>query len=182
MSALLPQEDLSSKVPARSWSPIIMTTEVRECQRGPRRRLEIVHVTVAREDYEMLKAVGGPITDYIGMALNHYVHVLKKVTSLPDGKSWGWRRGPVISFPCALPKDLLDEVRDLPGRFDGHAMEAVRLFFRAENAASDSACIPPKSRLRSALSRGLLFTTYGGLVFFASRIVRLIDNLSLVNR
>jgi len=146
------------------------------------KRMELVNVTLAKEDYEKLKAVGGLNCDYIEKALTRYIHVLKDMTFRRDPECWGWGRGPVVIFPCAVPKDIADKMRNLPGRFDEHAIEAIRLLFREDGTSAGPTIISPKSRLKSALSRGVLFSTYTGLVFFASRLLRLIDNLSIVNR
>jgi len=35
----------------------------------------------------------------------------------------------MVDFLAAIPRVLADEIRNLPGRFDGHTIEAVHLFF-----------------------------------------------------
>lgn len=53
----------------------------------------------------------------------------------------------MVDFLAAIPRVLADEIRNLPGRFDGHTIEAVHLFFCAE---SDS---PEESSLKLALGQ-----------------------------
>jgi hypothetical protein len=184
MVALPPQENFTSDASGSppSMTRKILTTEVRACFQGPRRRMELVNITVVKEDFEKLKALGGFNTDYMAMALTHYVHVLKNTTFPRDPASLGWRRGSVVSFPCGIPKDIADEVRNFPGRFDEHTIEAVRCLFREDVSGSGPVSVSPNPRLTSALSGGLLFATCAGLVFFASRILRFVNNLALVNR
>jgi hypothetical protein len=91
-------------------------------------RRELVTITVLREDYAKLKAAGGPHPTYIVDALHHYLNVIKETHPYPQTDSPGWRRGPVVTFLCAIPKPLSNEIRGLSGRFDSHTIQAFRLF------------------------------------------------------
>jgi hypothetical protein len=91
-------------------------------------RLELVSVTVTKEDYAKLKATGGPHPDQISMALRYYLDKVNKTSRHLHVSDLGWNRGPVTTFPCALPKSLLDDVRNLEGRFDSHTIEAVKRY------------------------------------------------------
>jgi hypothetical protein len=182
MFALAHSEKFSTDAVAQPSQvpPTVVARAVRVPLRKIRKRLELVNVTIARNDYEKLKVFGGCNRDYIEMALNCYLHSMKN-KPLPSGATkWGWNRGPVVSFLCTLPKDLLDDVRNLPGRLDDHTMQAVQLLFLDD--ASRSRDHVPKSHWNDALSRGLLFATYAGIAFFVSRILRLVENLPLLNR
>ena len=161
--------------------PKVVVSTVRVPARKIRRRLELVNVSVAKDDYEKLKAFGGCNRDHIEMALSSYLHLMKN-TTLPRGAmGLGWRRGPVISFLCTLPKELLVELRNLPGRLDDHVIQAVRLLFQDDGSGSHVRQVP-KSHLSAALTRGFLFATYAGAAFFVSRILRVVENLSPFNR
>jgi len=99
---------------------------------GASTRRELVTVTVERRDYEKLKADGDPYSNEVIMALRHYVDLIRETDWRPSEASFGWERGPVVHFFSAIPKDLADQIRNLPGRFDGHTIEAVRLWLREE--------------------------------------------------
>ena len=94
----------------------------------PTQKHELVTITVTKHDYAKLKAAGGPHPSYINMALSHYLRLIKEAESYPLVGAVGWRRGPVMSFMCAIPNHLSDEIRLLAGRFDSHTIEAVRLY------------------------------------------------------
>ena len=104
---------------------------------GASTRRELVTVTVQRRDYEKLKAAGDPDSDDIIIALRHYLDLIRETDWRPSEASFGWERGPVVHFFTAMPKDLADEIRNLPGRFDGHTIEAIRLFFDEEPDSPD---------------------------------------------
>ena len=91
-------------------------------------RLELVSVTVTKENYAKLKATGGPHPDQISTALRYYLDAVNKASMHLHVSDVGWNRGPVTTFPCALPKSLLDDVRNLEGRFDSHTIEAVKRY------------------------------------------------------
>jgi hypothetical protein len=76
--------------------------------------------------------VGGPQPTHIDTALRHYLNLVKETPLSPQTDNLGWRRGPVVSFLCAIPKHLSDEIRGLSGRFDSHTIQAFRLFFLQE--------------------------------------------------
>jgi hypothetical protein len=92
-------------------------------------RRELVTMTVSREDYAKLKAVGGPRPAHIDSALRQYLSVMKETPLYAPPDNPAWRRGPVVSFLCAIPRQLCDEIRSLSGRFDSHTIRAFRLFF-----------------------------------------------------
>jgi len=91
-------------------------------------RPEIVTVVIRREDYAKLQHGGGPRSDQICMALRHYLKVLGDNQWRParNGQQGQWEH--VTTFMCGVPKDICDEIRSLPGRFDDHTIEAMRLF------------------------------------------------------
>jgi len=91
-------------------------------------RNEICTVVLRREDYTELKKVGGPRTDQVHMALQHYLKMIREGKWLPAAGGKNCFRGNVVNFQCALRKDLCREVRKLGGRFDSHTIEAIRLF------------------------------------------------------
>lgn len=91
-------------------------------------RRELVSVAVTTEDYEKLKATGGPHPDQISTALRYYLDIVCKTDTHLTAGNPGWNRGPVTTFLCALPKSLLDDVRNLAGRFDSHTIEAVKWY------------------------------------------------------
>lgn len=91
-------------------------------------RRELVSVAVTKEDYEKLKATGGPHPDQISTALQYYLDIVVKTETHLTAGDLGWNRGPVTIFLCALPKNLLDDVRNLSGRFDSHTIEAVKWY------------------------------------------------------
>ena len=112
-------------------------------QGGPSTKREIVTITVTSRDYAALKAAGGPDPAYIATALRYYIGLLRKTDWRPQGVSFGWSRGPVVHFLTAIPKDVADEVRSLPGRFDGHTIEAVRMFLGGESDILEAASQEP---------------------------------------
>jgi hypothetical protein len=91
-------------------------------------RPEIVTVVIRREDYAKLKHTGGPRPDQICMALRHYLKILVETEWRPAGNGQQGKTQDVTTFQCGVPKDVCDEIRSLPGRFDTHTMEAMRLF------------------------------------------------------
>ncbi len=115
----------------RSWR-ISLKIAPSDCKPRPAclsARRELVTITVLREDYAKLKAVGGPYPTHIDIALRHYLNAIKETPTTPQTGNIGWRRGPVVSFLCAIPKHLSDEIRGLSGRFDNHTIQAFHLFF-----------------------------------------------------
>ena len=131
-------------------------------------RRELVTVAVSQADYDALKAIGGPHPDDITTALKNYVDLVRKTGWYPEDINFGWGRGPVIHFLTAIPKDLAEEIRNLPGRFDGHTIEAVRIFFGEETDGLDDASrhlgLSPQ-REDSAVA------TLGALRLLASRVL-----------
>lgn len=128
---------------------------------------EIVTITVTQADYAALKAAGGPDPDDITMALNYYVDLLRETDWRPQDISFGWSRGPVVHFLTAIPKYVADEIRSLPGRFDGHTIEAVRMFLGGESDILDAASQEPGF---ASLGGDWVFAQLGALRFFVSRL------------
>ena len=91
-------------------------------------RPEIVTVVIRREDYAKLKHAGGPRPDQICMALRHYLKILGEMEWRPSVIDHNGHSQDVKTFQCGVPKDVCDEIRSLPGRFDTHTIEAMRLF------------------------------------------------------
>jgi hypothetical protein len=89
---------------------------------------EIITVLVRLEDYDTLKRAGGPRPDQISLALRHYLKMIRENKRKPETSPFCNAGGRIKTFRCAIPKNLRDEIRDLGGRFDAHALEAVRLF------------------------------------------------------
>ena len=131
-------------------------------------RREVVTVALKKEDYERLKAVVGPHPDQIHTALKYYVDLIRETGWRPQESSFGWNRGPVVHFPCAIPKDLAEDIRNLPGRFDGHTIEAVQLLFNGEALTAQK--IPQEFRPGPTLGSTLLSGTVGVLGLVVSRI------------
>jgi len=138
-------------------------------QNGVPTKRAIVTITVTREDYAALKAVGGPNPDDITTALKYYVNLLRETDWRPHDVSFGWSRGPVVHFLTAIPKDVADEIRSLPGRFDGHTIEAVRIFLGGESDILDAASQEPSF---ASLGGDWVFAQLGALRFFVSRLLR----------
>ncbi len=133
MPALSPKNCVAPEVSAWSINPQRtpqprVTIALAEPRKRHTPKRELVTITVTKEDYARLKAVGGPHPSYIDMALRHYLRVIKETGSYPQVNDAGWRRGPVMTFLCAIPNHLSDEIRHLTGRFDSHTIEAVRLY------------------------------------------------------
>jgi len=89
---------------------------------------ELVTITVVKEDYEMLKSLGGPNQSQVERALNTYLSSISKAHP-PVHKS-SWQRGQTIRFLCAIPHNLSNEIKRLSGRFDSHTIRAFRIFLR----------------------------------------------------
>ncbi|MBM4326705.1 MAG: hypothetical protein FJ118_06015 [Deltaproteobacteria bacterium] len=71
-------------------------------------------------------------------------------------------------FLAAIPKALADSIRNLPGRFDGHTIEAVRLFFCEE---CDSADEFSQQFDLAQRGEGTLLGNFGALRSFGSRMI-----------
>ena len=145
-----------------------MEIAIKEQLRSPSNRRELVTVTVTEEDFGKLKAAGGPRPSQICAALNRYLHVMSETGRRSQTNLQGWFRGPVVSFPCALPKSLSDEIRNLAGRFDSHTIDAVRLFF--VGTAVGSSDIPPQIHQKPKLSRNSWSTALAALGLVISRV------------
>ncbi len=133
-----------------------------------RTKREIVTVTVRRADYFALKAIGGPYPDEVANALKYYVHLVRETDWRPRGISFGWSRGPVVHFLTAIPKNIADQIRSLPGRFDGHTIEAVRMFLGGEAEIVDAASQEPSF---TSVRGDWVFAQLGALRFFVLRLL-----------
>ena len=131
-------------------------------------RRELVTVAVTQADYAALKATGGPHSDDITTALKNYVDLVEETGWHSEDIGSGWDRGPVVHFLTAIPKDLAEQIRNLPGRFDGHTIEAVRIFLGEETDGLDDA----SQQLDLSPQRGdSVFATLGALRLIASRML-----------
>ena len=137
--SMLPSSNLVSETEKSTTTP----GDLSHRQGGPSTKREILTITVTHGDYVSLKAAGGPDPAYITMALRYYIALLRETDWRPQGVSFGWSRGPVVHFLTAIPKDVADEVRGLPGRFDGHTIEAVRIFLGGESDILEAASQEP---------------------------------------
>jgi len=131
-------------------------------------RRELVTMTVAEEDFRRLKASGGLLADQLGAALHRYLHIKENAARRAQRNGHGWARGPVVSFPCAIPKTLTDDIRNLGGRFDSHTIEAVRIFFLGKIDASNNN--RQENHSRPKLHRSLRSMAFGALSLLLSRI------------
>jgi hypothetical protein len=129
---------------------------------------EIVTVTVTRADYFALKAIGGPYPDEITKALKYYVDLVRETDWRPRDISFGWSRGPVVHFLTAIPKNVADQIRSLPGRFDGHTIEAVRIFLGGEADILEAAAQEPSF---TSVRGDWVFAQLGALRFFVLRLL-----------
>jgi hypothetical protein len=137
-------------------------------QDGGSTKREIVTITVTRADYAALKAAGGPDPDEVTTALKYYLDLLRETDWRPRDISFGWSRGLVVHFLTAIPKDLADEIRSLPGRFDGHTIEAVRMFLGGESDILTATAQEPSF---ASLGGEWVFAQLGALRFFVSRLL-----------
>lgn len=135
---------------------------------GASTKREILTITVTSADYAALKAAGGPNPDHITTALKYYVDLVRETDWRPQDISFGWSRGPVVHFLTAIPKNVADEIRRLPGRFDGHTIEAVRIFIGGEADILDAASHEPSF---ASLRGDWVFAQLGALRFFVSRLL-----------
>lgn len=142
--------------------------DINHRQAGPSIKREIVTVTVRRADYFALKDAGGPYPDEIAEALKYYVDLVRETDWRPRGISFGWSRGPVVHFLTAIPKNIADQVRSLPGRFDGHTIEAVRMFLGGEAEILEAASQEPSF---TSVRGDWVFAQLGALRFFVLRLL-----------
>lgn len=97
---------------------------------GKQTRSEMVTVVLRQEDFRRLKEIGGPRSDQIHMALNHYLETIKQTGWSPIPNSQLRFYENVTTFKCTLMKSVCEQIRSLKGRFDHHTIEAVRLFLK----------------------------------------------------
>jgi len=160
----LPSPNLVSVITPPPTAP----AHFKDWQSGPSTKRELVTITVTQQDYADLKAAGGPDPDDIISALGHYVNLMNQTDWRPLRNSFGWSRGPVAHFLIAIPKGLAAQIRDLPGCFDGHTIEAVRVFFARETDTLDSASEENDLAPSRADS---VFATFGTLRLLLSRML-----------
>jgi hypothetical protein len=146
-----------------------MHVVLEERPNGSPERRELVTITVTKEDFRKLKADGALRTDQVRVALRRYLHIKEKARRGAHIGADGWSRGPVVSFSCAMPKTLTDQIRSLGGRFDSHTIEAVRLFFLAKADAANN--VPQEIHSGPTLHRSLWSTAFGALSFLVSRFL-----------
>lgn len=89
---------------------------------------EMITVLVRQDDYATLKKEGGPRPDQIAMALQHYLLLIKEAKWRPEMNNEPLYLGRIMTFKCAVAKNLYEDIRALGGRLDHHTIEAVRLF------------------------------------------------------
>jgi hypothetical protein len=88
---------------------------------------ELVTVTMRYTDYESLRKRGLAMNEQVSFALTNYLRLLRD-GELPSKPLYVVPLGRDLrSIRCALPKRLCDQIRALGGRFDLHALEAIRL-------------------------------------------------------
>jgi hypothetical protein len=151
----------------RTFEPPAAEPKERDRQAGG--RSEIVTVTVTKGDYRKLAGSRAPCADQVGKALREYLHAVMFEGYIQElERSHGWARGPVVSFKLPLPKDLVEKVRSLRGRFDGHTLEAVRLLMRGDADIVD--LIPNQAPSSSDRSRGILSGALAAFLLVMSRI------------
>lgn len=89
---------------------------------------EIVTVLVRKEDHAKLKKSGVPRANQITMALRYYLRLIEETKLASQATGHEIFKGAVSTFRCGVPREVCERVRSLGGRFDLHAMEAVRLW------------------------------------------------------
>jgi hypothetical protein len=145
-----------------------MQVTVEERQDTLSQRRELVTITVTEEDFLRLKASGGLWQDQLGVALRRYLHIKETPRRRVQTNTHGWTRGPVVSFPAAIPKVITDRIRNLGGRFDNHTIEAVRVFFLGKVDASH--IIPQENGSRFRLHSSTGSTALSALGLFVARV------------
>lgn len=145
-----------------------MQVTVEERQETLSRRRELVTITVTEEDFLRLKASGRCWQDQLGVALRRYLHIKENSRHHVQLKAHGWARGPVVSFPSAIPKVITDGIRNLGGRFDNHTIEAVRVFLLGK--VDGSHIIPHENGSRPRLHRSTGSTALSALSLFVARV------------
>jgi len=153
--------------PRGDIEPVHATLEERH--NGLSKRRELVTITVTQEDFRRLKASGGSWPDQLIMALRRYLHIREEDRWRTQMNAAGWHRGHVISFPCAIPKTLSDEIRNLGGRFDTHTIEAVRLFCLGKGDTSNN--ISQEIYSGPTWQRSLWSAAFGAFSLLLSRLL-----------
>jgi hypothetical protein len=97
-------------------------------ERVTRIRYELVTVLIRQQDYEQLKRLGGPGSDQIAMALQHYLRLVKEGAARPVRGDLIISLGPVTTWSGPVSRSLWKEIRELEGLTDLHTAEAVRVF------------------------------------------------------
>ena len=110
---------------------MIENVQMKDAERNEsvtRIRYELVTVLIRQQDYEELKRLGGPRSDQIAMALQHYLRLVKQGTARPVSGDLIISLGPVTTWSGPVSKSLWKEIRELEGLTDLHTAEAVRVF------------------------------------------------------
>ena len=128
MSILSTTNTVSSDVDPRRINTELGPINVRRCESGQPSRRELVTITVTKEDYEKLKVVVGPLQKHVDRALLNYLKAIQQTSRRSQVDDLGWQRGPMMSFLCAIPKNVSEQIRRLSGRFDTHTIQAFRIF------------------------------------------------------
>jgi len=146
-----------------------MHATLEERRNGSLKRRELVTITVTQEDFRRLKDSGGSRADQLIIALRRYLHIRGEDRRRTQINAAGWHRERVTSFPCAIPKTLSDEIRNLGGRFDTHTIEAVRLFCLGKGDTSNN--ISQETHSGPTWHRTLLSAAFGAFSLLLSRLL-----------
>jgi hypothetical protein len=89
---------------------------------------ELVTVIMRQVDYNELHARKIPIEVQVSLAIQHYLKLIREGRWVGNSTMSPLLEGKVKTVSCALAKQVCDDLRDIPGRFDLHTLEAVRLY------------------------------------------------------
>jgi len=89
---------------------------------------ELVTVMMRQIDYSQLTSRGLPMDVQVSLALQHYLLLVEEGRWLADSAALNPPPGKWKSVRCAIARQICDQLRGLPGRFDLHALQAVRLY------------------------------------------------------
>lgn len=101
---------------------------MRESSALAKNAYELVTVIMRKKDFDQFIARKLPMEVQVSLALQHYLKLVREGRWMGDNGSSPVWKGKVVSVSCALAKHLCDELRDVPGRFDLHTLQAVRLY------------------------------------------------------
>jgi len=94
----------------------------------PKNCYELVTVIMRKADYDQLHNRKLPMEVQVSLAIQHYLKLIREGRWMGDNVMSPLMEGKVKSVSCALSKQLCDQLRDVPGRFDLHTLQAVRLY------------------------------------------------------